>query len=188
MLAAETQGSEKDAEDPWAQPRSGGVSHNQRDCGPSGHSLRPPLIHPTEKPLTVKLSVESTCYRWPPVRVPRAAQTSLANLPFNRENLAPPNVTILTLEVRGSATEAAESSHWTAIPAGRLRVLVGFKRKTIADGAVAVLHLSVEGQAEAGTTTPIRMTAPSGSTAGAEVVKMSGSNDRAEFKTGRNAP
>jgi Cohesin domain len=74
----------------------------------------------------------------------------------------------LTVDVGPTAQQASKMVRSAQIQPGKLRVLIiGFNRTTIADGIVAVVHVSYKG-VDTGKTFPVRVTASSGTNANAE--------------------
>lgn len=78
----------------------------------------------------------------------------------------------ITVEAGPVAKQASKGLQSRSIQSGRLRVLIiGFNRTTIADGVLAVVHVSYKGT-ETGKTFPVRVTTSSGTNADAGQVAV----------------
>jgi hypothetical protein len=78
----------------------------------------------------------------------------------------------ITVEGGPAAKQASKGLQSRSIQSGRLRVLIiGFNRTTIADGVLALVHVSYKGT-ETGKTFPVRVTTSSGTNANAGQVAV----------------
>jgi hypothetical protein len=78
----------------------------------------------------------------------------------------------MSVEMGPAAQQASKNLRSAAIQPGKLRVLIiGFNRNTIADGVVALVHVSYKGT-ETGKTFPVHITAQSGTNANADRVAV----------------
>ena len=86
-----------------------------------------------------------------------------------------PNALEIKVEAGPAAGDASKNVQSRVLQPGKTRVLIiGFNRNVIADGVVAVLHVSLKGEAEAGKVFPVHITAPSGTNERAEKVEVTG--------------
>jgi hypothetical protein len=80
----------------------------------------------------------------------------------------------VSVEAGPAAKQASKGLQSARIQAGKLRVLIiGFNRNTIADGVLAVVHVSYKGT-DTGKTFPVHITAPWGTDAEAKPIAVSG--------------
>lgn len=93
------------------------------------------------------------------------------------------NITVIA----GPAAEAAGKNVQSAVlEGGHQRVLiVGMNQTTVADGVVAVLQVSLKGQA-AGKTFPIRLTAQAGADAQAKAIAVSAAHGSVKVEVNGN--
>lgn len=80
----------------------------------------------------------------------------------------------VSVEAGPAAKQASKNLQSSQIKAGKLRALIiGFNRNTIADGILAVVHVSYKGS-DTGKTFPIHITASSGTDANAQPIAVTG--------------
>ena len=80
----------------------------------------------------------------------------------------------LSVEAGGAAKQASKTLQFRQLQPGKLRVLIiGFNRNTIADGVLALIHVTYKGT-ESGRSFPVHMTAQSGTDADAKPVAVTG--------------
>ncbi len=80
----------------------------------------------------------------------------------------------LSVEAGGAAKQASKTLQFRELQPGKLRVLIiGFNRNTIADGILALIHVTYKGT-ESGRSFPLHMTAQSGTDADAKPVAVTG--------------
>jgi Cohesin domain len=129
------------------------------------------ILNPAAQPLTLNVALTSS-------------GASLTGMQFDLEyDAGALNVTVVAGPATGSAGKNLQSN---VLQAGHLRILiVGMNQTTIADGAVATLQVSLKGQAGAGKTFPIRMTAPAGTNAKAQAVALSAGSGSVKVETQR---
>jgi len=90
------------------------------------------------------------------------------------------------IEAGPVAREAGKNMRTAKLQAGRQRVLIfGFNRTIIADGVLAILHVSYKGQ-ETGKTFPIHLTGAAGTNENAEHVAVSAKDGSVRVEIGRN--
>jgi hypothetical protein len=130
------------------------------------------ILNPAAQPLTLNVTLASS-------------GASLSGMQFDLEyDAAALNVTVAAGPSAGAAGKNLQSN---VMQAGHLRILiVGMNQATIADGIVATLQVSLKGQAGAGRTLPIRMTAPAGTNAKAQAVALSGGNGSVKIEITRD--
>ena len=93
----------------------------------------------------------------------------------------------VSLESGPAAKEASKTLQSAKLQPGKQRVLIiGFNKTIIADGVLAILHVSYKGQ-DTGKTFPIRITAASGTNQKAEAVAVTGKDGGVRIEIGRNA-
>lgn len=97
-----------------------------------------------------------------------------------------------SLEVRveagAAAVKAGKNLQSAVLQTGKQRILiVGLNRNTLADGVVAVLHVSLKTGGAGRELFPLRMTAQAGTNGRAEAVAISGHDGGVRVETRRNA-
>jgi hypothetical protein len=81
----------------------------------------------------------------------------------------------VTVEAGPAAAQAGKGVQSAALPSGKLRVLiVGINRNVMADGVVAILHVSLKAPAAAGKTFPLGISASAATNAQAAAVPLTG--------------
>jgi hypothetical protein len=110
---------------------------------------------------------------------------SLSGLQFDLEyDAASLNVTVAAGPALGTASKNLQSA---VLQPGRQRILiVGMNQTAIADGAVAVLQVSLKDHAGAGKTFPIRITTPAGTNPQAQPVAVSGGSGSVKVELNGN--
>ena len=88
----------------------------------------------------------------------------------------------------GPVATASEKTLQAAVtPAGKHRVLIiGFNKNVMPDGVVAILHVTLKGEAKAGQTFPISIKSPSGTNARAESLVFTGNEGSIKVESRRN--